>query len=544
MKLQDIYDDKINNLVKVKQLSQLLENIVNEALPLKTAKKYREQWDLNTYADIFKNFPTEKDKNAFRLYFPLSNDDSAQAVSIPQDINKHVSDKGYDITDDVSGYATSKLYKNRQMKIGKILSDTPQLQQKFNQDKQRQGSKKQNLMVAISRHPYDIAGMSTDRGWTSCMSLTDGSSKRYVLQDIKQGTIIAYLIEANDKNIKHPIGRKLIKPFISDKNKKDIILVPETEAYGYTNVQFDNIVDEFCENINQGKEYGLYCMNKKLYTDGENEATRNPAIPNEIIAYINNLSVDQLMGLYDTFGIKVFKYLKNPSVKLLSELYRDYDISNEIFKYIDVSEETLLSLFKDDALYTNNILKYLKNPSEKIIKLAINDSVSNIQYVPNSSKELQLYAVRMRVFALEHIRNPYDETILYAYKKLGNDLDDLLGYIPENKINNNLKMQFIKNDPENIGIFENPTDEMIQLALKLNISVISQDIKNMSEASALFFISLLNSYEFSKVKKYITLFLEDGITYNSSKIKNELNKYLNKYGLILNKNNEIVKIKK
>ena len=67
--------------------------------------------------------------------------------------------------------------------------------------------------IIISRHPYDIAGMSTGRGWRSCMHLEDGQFNEYVPQTIAAGGLIAYLCNEDDKNIKNPKGRVLIKPF-------------------------------------------------------------------------------------------------------------------------------------------------------------------------------------------------------------------------------------------------------------------------------------------------------------------------------------------
>lgn len=72
--------------------------------------------------------------------------------------------------------------------------------------------------VVISRHPYDIAGMSTDRGWSSCMNLvkTEGMENysEYVEPTIMRGALIAYLIKDKDKNINSPTSRLLIKPYI------------------------------------------------------------------------------------------------------------------------------------------------------------------------------------------------------------------------------------------------------------------------------------------------------------------------------------------
>ena len=68
--------------------------------------------------------------------------------------------------------------------------------------------------IVIFRHLYDIAGMITDRCWTSCMNLDKGKYKEYISSSIINGTLIAYLVNENDTNINKPIARVLIKPYI------------------------------------------------------------------------------------------------------------------------------------------------------------------------------------------------------------------------------------------------------------------------------------------------------------------------------------------
>ena len=99
------------------------------------------------------------------------------------------------------------------------------------------------LCVVISWHEYDIVGQSTDREWTSCQNIYTGEYRDFVESGMLAGSLIAYLCDvgdtevkvkqngpekhetirdsANDKyvrgkkiNIQRPLGRVLIKPFI------------------------------------------------------------------------------------------------------------------------------------------------------------------------------------------------------------------------------------------------------------------------------------------------------------------------------------------
>lgn len=70
--------------------------------------------------------------------------------------------------------------------------------------------------VVISRHPYDIAGMSTDRNWSSCVDLRGGSNRHYIISSIMSAHLVAYLIKKADKNINRPLARMLLKPYVLD----------------------------------------------------------------------------------------------------------------------------------------------------------------------------------------------------------------------------------------------------------------------------------------------------------------------------------------
>jgi len=87
-----------------------------------------------------------------------------------------------------------------------------------------------SLMVVISQNPYDIAYMSTNRDWTSCMELEKGAHHTDVYCEIKEGGLIAYLIRGNDKEIEKPLARIAIKRF-SNRNG-DSVAIPEQSVYG------------------------------------------------------------------------------------------------------------------------------------------------------------------------------------------------------------------------------------------------------------------------------------------------------------------------
>ena len=149
-------------------------------------------------------------------------------------------DEGYYCPDfhDKYVYAKNDKLKNKPIALIKVLSKAlknnpekfTELKKKFDQ---RLGtSQKENIecSICITHNPYDIAGMSTGREWTSCMELDTGAFKDTPLKQVQYGGMCAYLIRTEDKNIKEPLARIAIKRFIGDKN--GFIFKPETRIYG------------------------------------------------------------------------------------------------------------------------------------------------------------------------------------------------------------------------------------------------------------------------------------------------------------------------
>jgi hypothetical protein len=216
-------------------LKDYLKEIYNEAIPLDTAKEYVKGWKKERHADWFEN------KN--RIYLPLvetKESENKTKTEIEKEIENKLKDNNFEVQDYISGTVKNLKY-NRVEKLGKVLQkiDT-NLFQKYQNDPERASSKNKEPIVVISRHPYDIAGMSTDRGWTSCKNLgtkninreesNPTGSNRSFIKDEVFSMLIAYLINPDDKNIKNPIARVLLVPYISSKN--DIAYFVQKKVYG------------------------------------------------------------------------------------------------------------------------------------------------------------------------------------------------------------------------------------------------------------------------------------------------------------------------
>ena len=115
--------------------------------------------------------------DSHRKYFPVepSAEDQRKALkksSTYPKIKRCLGAFGYEVVDYMSGTATTSGVK-QPMKIGKILQGLEEqtLLDEFKVDSCRAWKE---LMIVVSRHPYDIVGMSTGREWKSCMTFDSG----------------------------------------------------------------------------------------------------------------------------------------------------------------------------------------------------------------------------------------------------------------------------------------------------------------------------------------------------------------------------------
>lgn len=212
-------------------------------------------------------------KGEHTVFLPLSHHEDL-TKKVPEDIHNHLRQNGFEVpsfNEYKAGYATDR--HGRITSIGKALNKSkasPELKQKFENDPDRQTSQTSHgdLRVAITHHPHQVAGMSTDRGWTSCMHMYDGCNANYLEKDIKHGTHAAYLVHKDDKNIENPIARIAIKPFTSERGHT--ILRPEEKTYGTGNSAFEHTVREWTNTHFPMREDSTYHIHGDVYQDSSN----------------------------------------------------------------------------------------------------------------------------------------------------------------------------------------------------------------------------------------------------------------------------------
>jgi hypothetical protein len=254
---------------------------LTEAVPYSVAKEYmtierspEAETRIKQVFSKLKSLPNARqiDKRGWRIAFPYAEDSTEfeiQAVLEPYN---------FSIKDYKDGVALDTK-NNREISLGKALNivskkepDAKDLMDKYAAIKSKGATNKdEDLMIIFSSAKYDIIGMSTDRDsyWDSCMNVIEGGNRHYVKLDIKEGSIICYLTTISDTNLKKPLGRVLIKPYINTENKEDVVLYPELKTYGsIPNPQkFMDEVDDYMEKTQ--KLSGSYKRLGCLYKDSQ-----------------------------------------------------------------------------------------------------------------------------------------------------------------------------------------------------------------------------------------------------------------------------------
>jgi len=209
-------------------------------------------------------------RGSHKVTIPFEDDD--QAVAHPE-VEKHLRSHGYSIDNYKKGTVRDKY--NRQVSIGKVLQKTKaedSVKNSFLNDPNRRGARQSSkgLSVTITRQPHQIAGMSTGQGWTSCVDMKCGFEKRYLKDEVREGTHVAYLHHVDDPDMKKPIARVALKPYRSE-DGTSTILRAEDQVYGDSPDAFKRNVDAWAEKHFPVDKDKLYLKNKKVYDDGSEQ---------------------------------------------------------------------------------------------------------------------------------------------------------------------------------------------------------------------------------------------------------------------------------
>ncbi|GAB5388544.1 MAG: hypothetical protein Alpg2KO_15120 [Alphaproteobacteria bacterium] len=222
-----------------------------------------------------------------RIYIPLQKPAGQSETEIA--VRRRLTELGMTEIDYADGLCKDDRGNTR--KIGRTLSNDPELLKAFGNDATRNWKKQ---MVVISRDPYDIARMSTGRGWKSCMK-QGHPFYRFAQLDAQIGTLVTYLISKDDPHILDPQSRVLLKPHENSDGER--ILVPGV-LYGLPNELHEDTIRNWVDNgYNFGKS-GRFNRSMLLY--GDRQPRRRVRLP-------ENTEGARLEQVFDILKVKYDK---------------------------------------------------------------------------------------------------------------------------------------------------------------------------------------------------------------------------------------------
>lgn len=294
---------------------------VSEAIALKYAKKQKmsrnnsDGYKIDIINDIFQG----KDRLVYDIDIP---ENDVKKNDVDDVVKRHVdtvlrneyNTQPLDEKDYIKGVAYSKKDEKRKQpnRIGKLLRkltvkygkkdmDTPHgkinpagLLADFEKDPLR-GTVSGKHKLIISRHPYDIAGMSTDRHWKSCLHLgydhivypdkssKEGVNKKYTMKHAFGGSLVAYIVSPKDIHenkklaIRRPYSRIIMNPYLNIDDPNDYAY-SVGRIYGVPFNSFKKFLIKWVsENINMNADKGdhKYILKAGLYRDGLDVVTPN-----------------------------------------------------------------------------------------------------------------------------------------------------------------------------------------------------------------------------------------------------------------------------
>ena len=316
-----------------------------------------------------------------REYFYLKHDKMAKN---DQEVIDFLKESGYEIVDYRKGLArkpgskrTAKIGKviarlrkqeeadiKKRKSLGKVFDIKRELKSnsRFFDDMQRQFSaspyrgSQEDLVVAISQDEHDIAQMSTDRSWNSCMELGVGNTQAEgVFCEVEQGGLVAYLTKPGDNDIEYPISRILIRRMTSSNGHN--IAVPEGNIYGADIEGFYEAVVKWLGKKQPDAPIGIYKLRGMDYSDTLN--SDHFYLPDDPRVLVENFK----RGTYDpkAFSVKVYNIVAN-NIKHCMDV--------EVWNEEDMTSGTIGDLIDEvdgQSFPTRDIAeKFASNKSEEI----------------------------------------------------------------------------------------------------------------------------------------------------------------------------------
>jgi len=476
-----------------------------------------------------------------RLFFPFTTDTSSE-----EEVDVEVKDAlllhDYKIVDYIGGYCEKDGVTYR---IGKIISKLKDLDLKnaldftekeelqihwnnvnniFLNSFHRQGKNiSPDLLIVISQNPHDIAKMSFERRWTSCMKLDDDDDSN-IFCEVSDGGLVAYLINKNDKSIEDPLGRISIRRFANDQGIS--IAIPEDEVYGINVTGFFEFVKKWCDEknkINMQKNIDYYNLRGRKVSDSFERAEF-------FIKNLDNEPFEELKKIfYELSEMKIYNvqilnfdelkdYIYNESNNMKSAADKDFVINilnnkgristtnpNETIERIKnlkiLDESSPFNVYEEHNSNINSIIT-------DIISLLISKYIQNIDIVL-AEKIFEIIKEKAKFAYLNISGSGIAYPVLELIKRFPRFLDSdlFLKLSPDQKIS--LQEYFGEEIEDELFEYHNNVKREIDKFSSIDLNDISADRTYFSIFTNYVFDGPENKENYKKLYNYIKSYIEN-----------------------------------
>lgn len=388
-----------------------------------------------------------------RIYLPFIKSSSLALSAEDQKIIDILTAYKFTDIDYIKGYATSsdgrkfkilsalskienKLIKKaeNQEKIDKIKLFFKKLFEHFTYSESRKLKNYDDLTVVISQDPIDVATMSTNRSWSSCMNLKKEKSfsAERLLCEVSSGGLVAYLIKSSDVDIKKPLARIWIRRFTNAAGES--YAIPEEKIYGNATKDFYDFVKNWLEE-NQVYIEGELSLEGSSWSDTfSNKSHFN--IPN-FISEEEYLNLDIRRQNDTNVLLEIIKNHDKYSPEFIRQEIAPLflNIIENLKKYPKEYFYLFNTVDKSDQIYSKFLTPFFINTLQENKDIKEADKILNIIKQNNLSDIEKKQKDSIKEFILHISSNGLDNIDEFDFSLLSNQVINLLNVCSEDTFN-------------------------------------------------------------------------------------------------------------
>jgi hypothetical protein len=238
-------------------------------------------------------------------------------------------------------------------------------------NKNEQDEELQKKSEALNHEIYEISNKVGTLANSIANRQKTGCNVKYLISDVKEGSLISFLISKDDRNIKDPFAVMNIKPYINldeegETHKDKFVLMSDKNWYGEGSIEFKSTVDDWLNEVNSeflgDKNLGIFKLNSSIYNDsnyGWILKTKNPTLE-EVNNFYNKIA-GNILNRGDILSLLARNPNINDDVKkafLDNQFLNNGSLDSENYMRYMIYSGLKIDIDKFSGSYKINCIKY------------------------------------------------------------------------------------------------------------------------------------------------------------------------------------------